>query len=83
MQQLMIYAVDQGAVGGAAVPGYVVGGKTGTAEIEGSDPHSWFIGFIGDPQPRYAVAVVLEEGGGEIGAAVTIGQAMLAASIES
>jgi peptidoglycan glycosyltransferase len=83
MQQLMIYAVEQGAIGGAIVPGYVVGGKTGTAEVEGSDPHSWFIGFIGDSQPRYAVAVVLEEGGGEIGAAVTIGQAMLAATIQS
>ena len=79
----MIGAVETGFVGGAAVPGYVVGGKTGTAEVEGSDPHSWFIGFIGDPEPRYAVAVVLEQGGGEIGAAVTIGQAMLAASIGS
>jgi peptidoglycan glycosyltransferase len=83
MQQMMIGAVEQGFVGGAAVPGYVVGGKTGTAEVEGSDPHSWFIGFIGDPAPRYAVAVVLEAGGGEIGAAVSIGQAMLAASIET
>ena len=83
IQQMMIGAVETGFVGGAAVPGYVVGGKTGTAEVEGSDPHSWFIGFIGDPEPRYAVAVVLEQGGGEIGAAVTIGQAMLAASIGS
>jgi len=82
MQELMINAVENGFVAGAAVPGYVVGGKTGTAEIEGSDPHSWFIGFIGDAEPRYAVAVVLEEGGGEVGAAVTIGQAMLAATIE-
>ncbi len=83
MQRMMIYAVEQAAIGGAYVPGYVVGGKTGTAEVEGSDPHSWFIGFIGDPEPRHAVAVVLEAGGGEIGAAVSIGQATLAAAIES
>jgi cell division protein FtsI/penicillin-binding protein 2 len=30
------------------------------------DPHAWFIGFIGLPgeDPRYAVAIVLEAGGG-------------------
>ena len=79
----MIGAVDYGAVGGAAVPGYVVGGKTGTAETGTGEPHSWFIGFIGDPEPRYAVAVVLEHGGGEVGAAVSIGQGVLASAIAS
>lgn len=83
MQQLMIGAVEYGAVGGAAVPGYVVGGKTGTAETGTGEPHSWFIGFIGDPEPRYAVAVVLEHGGGEVGAAVSIGQGVLASAIAS
>ncbi|CAN5636504.1 penicillin-binding protein 2 [soil metagenome] len=78
LQQMMIDAVDQGSVGGAAVPGYTVGGKTGTAETGTGDPHSWFIGFIGDPEPRYAVSVVLEHGGGEVGAAVSIGQGTLA-----
>lgn len=78
LQQMMIDAVEQGSVSGAAVPGYTVGGKTGTAETGSGDPHSWFIGFIGDPEPRYAVAVVLEHGGGEVGAAVSIGQGVLA-----
>ncbi len=78
LQQMMIEAVEQGTVSGAAVPGYTVGGKTGTAETGSGDPHSWFIGFIGDPEPRYAVAVVLEHGGGEVGAAVSIGQGVLA-----
>lgn len=78
LQQMMIEAVERGSVSGAAVPGYTVGGKTGTAETGTGDPHSWFIGFIGDPEPRYAVAVVLEHGGGEVGAAVSIGQGVLA-----
>ena len=81
MQQMMVAAVTDGSVSGAQVPGYVVGGKTGTAETGSGDPHSWFIGFIGDPEPRYAVAVVLEQGGAEIGAAVSIGQEMLASAI--
>lgn len=81
MQGLMIGAVENGYVSGAAVPGYVVGGKTGTAETGSGEPHSWFIGFIGDPEPRYAVAVVLEHGGGEVGAAVLIGQGILASTI--
>ncbi len=81
MQDLMIGAVENGYVSGAAVPGYVVGGKTGTAETGSGEPHSWFIGFIGDPEPRYAVAVVLEHGGGEVGAAVSIGQGVLASAI--
>jgi peptidoglycan glycosyltransferase len=81
MQQMMVAAVTDGFVSGALVPGYVVGGKTGTAETGAGEPHSWFIGFIGDPEPRYAVAVVLEQGGGELGAAVSIGQQMLASAI--
>jgi peptidoglycan glycosyltransferase len=81
MQQMMIAAVTDGFVSGALVPGYVVGGKTGTAETGSGDPHSWFIGFIGDAEPRYAVAVVLEAGAGELGAAVSIGQGMLASAM--
>ena len=55
--------------------------KTGTAETGSGDPHSWFIGFIGDEEPRYAVSVVLEAGAGELGAAVAIGQGMLASAM--
>jgi peptidoglycan glycosyltransferase len=59
----MINAVTNGYVWRAAVPGFTVGGKTGTAEVEGQEPHAWFIGFIGDPNPRYTIAVMLEHGG--------------------
>lgn len=42
-----------------------VAGKTGTAEtgIKGQQAHSWFIGFAPVDKPRYAVAVVIENGG--------------------
>lgn len=84
VNSMMISAVDDGAIGRAQVGGYVVGGKTGTAETgTGAEPHAWFIGFIGDPDPQYAVAVVLEHGGEGLAAPVTIGRDMLVAAMQA
>jgi peptidoglycan glycosyltransferase len=81
---MMVAAVESGALGTAFVPAYVVGGKTGTAETGRGDPHAWFIGFIGLPgeEPRYAVAVVLEAGGGGGQVALPIGRDLLVAAME-
>jgi peptidoglycan glycosyltransferase len=50
--------------GGAAVPGVLTAGKSGTAELGGSgEPHSWFIGFAPADSPRVAIAVLVERGG--------------------
>jgi peptidoglycan glycosyltransferase len=80
---MMVYAVEQGALGTAFVPGYMIGGKTGTAETGSGDPHAWFIGFIGLPgeEPRYAVAVVLEAAGGGGQVALPIGRDLLVAAM--
>jgi peptidoglycan glycosyltransferase len=80
---LMQNAVELGGLGGAYVPGYAIGGKTGTAETAGEVPHAWFIGFIGLPgeAPRYAVAVILEAGGGGGQVALPIGRDMLVAAM--
>lgn len=83
VETMMVGAVTNGSVTGAAVDGYRIGGKTGTAETGGGSAHSWFIGFIGDDEPRYAVAVILEEGSGGLSDAVAIGRDVLVASIES
>jgi Cell division protein FtsI/penicillin-binding protein 2 len=43
-----------------------VAGKTGTAQLDEGQPHSWFAGFApyeGDPAKRIAFAVVVEHGG--------------------
>jgi penicillin-binding protein A len=82
IQSMMVNAVENGSITNARVDGYVVGGKTGTAEIGNDISHSLFIGFIGDPNPRYAVAVVLEEGSGGLNSAVAIGRDMLLATIQ-
>src|SRR5215207_1261267 len=82
---MMVYAVENGALGTAFVPGYTIGGKTGTAETGSGDPHAWFIGFIGLPgeEPRYAVAILLEAGGGGGQVALPIGRDLLVAAMGS
>ena len=43
-----------------------VAGKTGTAQVDEGEPHSWFAGFApydGDPREQIAFAVVVEHGG--------------------
>ena len=77
VRDMMINAVTNGYVGDAALADFTVGGKTGTAEVEGQEPHSWFIGFVGDPEPRYAVAVLLEHGGTAVRVPVEIGRQVL------
>ena len=42
----------------------LVGGKSGTAEnVPGMAPHAWFTAIVPVDSPRYAVAVMLENGG--------------------
>ncbi|MBA2469827.1 MAG: penicillin-binding protein 2, partial [Chloroflexia bacterium] len=81
VEEMMVNAVENGTVSRAQVDGYTVGGKTGTAETGDGSAHSWFIGFIGDEEPRYAVAVVLEQGSGGLADAVTIGRDILVEAI--
>ena len=60
---MMIDVVKRGTGTAAAVPGFTVAGKTGTAEAPGGPPHAWFIGFAPAEAPRFAIAVVVERGG--------------------
>lgn len=41
-----------------------IAGKTGTAQTGIDNPsHAWFIGYVPAHQPRYAIVVLLEQGG--------------------
>ncbi len=64
-----------------AVPGVAVGGKSGTAEHSpGAVPHAWFIAIAPVENPRFAVAVMVEQGGeGSVTGAELAGQVMAAA----
>ncbi|MCB9988565.1 MAG: penicillin-binding protein 2 [Rhodospirillales bacterium] len=67
MRQLMRLVVTDGTGTHADVPGYRVGGKTGTAEkpgVKGYDSKrliSSFMGFFPMDEPRYAVFVMVDE----------------------
>lgn len=61
----MVASVATGAAQGARIDGIDVAGKTGTAE-NGNRPHTlWFTGFAPANDPAVAVAVVVEDGGGQ------------------
>ena len=66
---MMVAVVNQGTGTNAQIPGVVVGGKTGTAQTApGRPPHAWFVGVAPADKPgqaQVAVAVVLQNGGGE------------------
>jgi peptidoglycan glycosyltransferase len=82
LQGMMVDAVEWGYAAAAILPGYRVGGKTGTAESGGEIPHGWFIGFAGEDEPRVAVAVVLEHGGEGGGYPAQIGAQLLASALQ-
>jgi penicillin-binding protein A len=64
VKELMVTVVESGSGGGAGVPGLIVGGKTGTAQLGGADaPHAWFIGFAEKGNNSVAIAVIVENGG--------------------
>ena len=56
----------------AYIEGYNVGGKTGTAQIDDGEPHSWFVGFSQNASTPYAIVVVVENGGSGLKAAGTV-----------
>lgn len=44
-------------------------GKTGTAQIDDGEPHSWFVGFSQNSSTPYAIVAVVENGGSGLSAA--------------
>ncbi|MEU1678425.1 penicillin-binding transpeptidase domain-containing protein [Micromonospora zamorensis] len=84
LREMMVSVVENGTGRKAAINGYTVGGKTGTAQSAPDRPdHGWFIGFALDKNgtPVSAVCVMLEQAGsgGSAEAARIAGQVMRAA----
>ena len=66
---------------GNAFPGLAVAGKTGTAEVDGQRPHSWFVGFLDDPHNPLAFVVVVENSGFGLTAAGAVANTVLQAAV--
>ena len=60
-----LLSVTQAGTGKAAFSGFPVdvAGKTGTAQVAGKDDYAWFVGFAPADNPKYCVAVLIEQGG--------------------
>lgn len=70
VREMLIAVVEEGSGAYAAVPGLIVGGKTGTAQVDSNQsPHAWFVGFVEHPETQRAIVIaVIVEHGGEGGA---------------
>ena len=51
LRTMMLGVATSGTATGLQVPGFEVGGKTGTAQVvaDSDDTHAWIIGFAGPP----------------------------------
>ena len=63
LTDMMVANVERGTGTRAQIPNVAVAGKTGTAQTELGSPHAWFIAFAPADNPRYAVSVLVENGG--------------------
>ena len=77
-------AHPQGTGHKAQIPGLLVAGKTGTAQVGSDKPdHAWFAGYVPADRPRYAFAVFLEHGGSGSKAAAPLARQVILSMIEA
>jgi len=86
LTDLMIGSEDNGTDVGK-IPGVQIASKTGTAQYrDGAAPHNWYIAFAPAENPQIAVAVLVEDGGGDEDGtggkvAAPVGRAVIAAGL--
>jgi penicillin-binding protein A len=81
MRSVMQTSVEIGYAKPVALPGVAIGAKTGTAETSGGVPHAWFVAIAPLEKPRFAIAVIVENGGEGSRGALPIARQVLAAAL--
>jgi stage V sporulation protein D (sporulation-specific penicillin-binding protein) len=67
MQKIMVSTVDTGTGKNAKIPGYEIGGKTGTAQVAGENGYEagryevTFAGFVSNLDPQLVIIVTVDE----------------------
>lgn len=80
MIEVMRISVEIGYAKDVALPNITIGAKTGTAETPSGRPHAWFVALAPLEQPRYAIAVIIENGGEGSVTALPVAKRVLAAA---
>ncbi len=85
LEREMIRTVKSGTGTRAALgDGYVVAGKTGSAEVSNDKnvaAHAWFVGYITNENAPYAISVLVENGGSGGGVAAPLARRTLQKAI--
>ena len=85
LEKEMVRVVKSGTGRRAALSnGYVVAGKTGSAEASNDksvESHAWFVGYITNDNAPYAISVVVENGGSGGGVAAPLAKKTLQKAI--
>lgn len=85
LEKEMVRAVKSGTGTRAALSnGYVVAGKTGSAEVSNDKSihaHAWFVGYITNENAPYAISVLVENGGSGGGVAAPLARKTLQKAI--
>lgn len=82
VKNMMLAVVQHGTGTSAQIPGVAVAGKTGTATNPGGAPHSWFVAFAPAENPRFAVAIIVENAGYGAAVAAPIARTILRAALQ-
>jgi peptidoglycan glycosyltransferase len=64
------------------ISGFDIRAKTGTAQVDGRDPHAWYAGYIADPDYPYAFVVMVEHGGSGASVARPVATRVLQAAVD-
>jgi len=75
--EMAVNGPNGGTANGAAVPGIIVCGKTGTAQNPHGEDHSIFIAFAPKDNPKIALSVYVENGGFGANYAVPVASLMI------